>query len=250
MGKLHEILAVESALEGIYKQILDETRKTFGKNHQLFDGALKMLTMFSDEDAHSNGEVSRLNRETTVFEKLDYTKESIIKYYDAVYQKDLANRIAKSDIVVEGQTLAYDVPATFLLAMEKRLKGFRSVLADMPTLPKGTEWELAPEEGEGVWKIKHPREAFKTAKTKKWISIAKSTKDHKEQIQVWDDVRNAGKFTETFTSGKVTSGRKSKYLAKIDKLINAIRVARTKANDVEVPNERIGQVLVDYILSD
>jgi hypothetical protein len=250
MGKLHEILAVEAALEGTYKIVLDETRKTFGKNHQLFDGALKTLTMFSEDDAISNGETGRLNRETTVAEKLDYTQEAVVRYYDAIYQKDLANRLAKSDIIIDGVTIAVDVPATFLLAMEKRLKGLRAVLADMPTLAVGVEWVAAPEEGENVWKVAHPKESFKTAKTKKFMEVAKATKEHKAQIDKWDDVKNVGKYTEEFTSGKVTSGRKSKYLAKIDKMINAVRVARTKANDVTVPNEQIGQKLVDYILKD
>lgn len=249
-GKLHEILAVESGLEGTYQKILAETLKTFTKDHHLFDGGVKTLTMFADEDAYSNGEISRQNREATVAEKLDYIKESTVRYYDAIYQKDLANRLAKADIVIDGEVIAKDVPATFLLAMEKKLKGFRQVLADIPTLAKGVEWIEADEEGENVWKIAHPRETFKTAKTKRYLEVAKATKEHKAQVEVWDDTHNVGKYKEEFTSGRVTSGRKSKYLAKLDQLINAVKIARTKANDVEVPTKHIADQLLKHILSD
>ena len=50
MAKLHELLAVEGDLEGIFKSILDETKHTFSKKPGLFFGFNKKLEMFAEEE--------------------------------------------------------------------------------------------------------------------------------------------------------------------------------------------------------
>lgn len=72
---------------------------------------------------------------TTVHDKLDYMlNQHIVPYLDAVLQKERANQDAKADIVVDGIVLAKDVPATFLLGLEEKLKRVHEVLDKIPTL--------------------------------------------------------------------------------------------------------------------
>ena len=249
MGKLHEHLAVEPSLEGTANKIIQETTKAF-KDGYLFQGFLKRLEMFAEEDKASDEVTDRLERTTTVSEKLAYMREFVEEYYDCVYQKDLTNQMAKADVVIDGATIAEQVPATFLLGMEKRLKQIRGVLEMAPTLPQGVKWEDAPEEGQGVYKTAEPKVTFKTRKTKRSMIVAPATKEHKAQVQVWDDTENCGKYIETHTSGALTPAEKSNLLGRLDKLFKAIKQARERANCETVPESKIAKNFLGYILGD
>jgi hypothetical protein len=45
-----------------------------------------------------------------------------------------------------------------------------------------------------------------------------------------------------------TPARKSEVLARIDKLLNAVKKARQMANTVETQNLQVGKQIMDYIL--
>lgn len=53
MGKLHEILAVESGLAVTAKKLSTESTKTFGKDN-LFTGRTTRLEMFDEGQSHLN----------------------------------------------------------------------------------------------------------------------------------------------------------------------------------------------------
>jgi len=248
MGKLHELLAVESSLEGSAAKIMKETIKAFEKGF-LFRGKIKTLEMFAEDDRVSNGVVERLDLTTTVEERLDFMKGFIADFFDAVFQKDCANQKATADIIIGDFTIATNVPATFLLSMEKKLKTLRPIFELIPTLEQGVKWEDAPDQGGGISVTAEPKVSFKTKKTKKWVEVSKATKEHKAQVQFWDDTENCGKYIETFSSGEVTPARKSLFIKNLDNLINAVKEARQRANCVEVPAVRIGNDLMKYLLN-
>jgi len=247
MGKLHELLAVEPSLEGASNRIIEETKKAF-KEGYLFRGFLKKLEMFAEEDKVNDEVTDRLERSTTVREKLGYMKGFVANYYDCLYQKDRANQVAMADIVVDGVTLAVGVPASYLLSMEKRLKQLRLVFELIPTLTQGVKWELSPEEGEGVYRTAEPKITFKTRKTKRSMIVAPPTDKHKAQVEVWDDTENCGKYIETHTSGAMTPAEKSEVLGRLDKLYKAIKQARERANCAETTTNKIGDELLSYII--
>jgi hypothetical protein len=248
--RLHTVLAVSSDHEKVYRNTLAEAEKTFSKHGQLFEGYVKTLNMYSDDDAHLNGVFERQNRETTVGEKLDFTRDAIERFFDIEYQKDLANQEAVSDVIVDNKVMATDVPATFLLGMEKRLKHVRQLLSSIPTLDKGIEWVESKEDGKGVWKTKHPGKTFKDRKTKRFVEVSKATKEHKAQIEKWDDVERVGEYIVERFSGKITSARKSQYLGNLDRLYVAVKQARERANQVAVSKKTIAKTFMDYILAD
>jgi len=251
MGKMHELLAVEQDLEDVFKKVLKEAKTTFSKHQNLFTGMVRTLEMFDDEENNKVGGIKeKQERETTVNEKLNYIATPIENYIDCLLQKDLTNKQACADIDVNGVILGQDIPATFLLTMEKRLKFIRDVFESIPTLEKGVKWEDSSSEGKGVYETKEPKVTEKTQKFKNSIIVAQATKEHRAQVEVWDDTRVVGKYLDTYTSGKITSGRKSIYLNKIDNLIQAVKQARMRANSTEVVKDKIGSVFMDYILSE
>lgn len=247
MSKLHELLAVEGDLQGIAKKLMAETIKTFGKGEH-FLGAHRRLEMF---DAGAQDKVvadEYKEMVTTVPDKLDYLSTALVRYFDAVLQKERTNQTAVADLVVDGQTLAASVPATFLLGMESRLRELRQVFEAAPTLAPGIAWEKDETLGKGVYRARNDDEKLKTAKTFQHKVLYEATDKHPAQIEKWEEQLPVGKYITSSTCGMFSPADKSAALGRLDNLIQAVKKARMKANMVDVVTDEIGTKLFGYIL--
>jgi len=245
--QLHEILAVEQDLMTKANGRMAETMSVFA-NGSKFEGRASEFTPFNEGEKHL-AESDRHEVTTTVPARLAFTAQSIGKHLDIVFQKDIGNQEARADIVVDGQTIAVDVPATTLLTLENRLRRVHEVFARMPTLDNKIAWEKAEEIGEDIWRTKFPAEKFRTRKVTKPVVLYEATEHHPAQVkEVTEDVP-WGKFSQTDFSGCVTSARANEILTKLDKLIRAVKRARSKANKAVIDTKAsIGKALFDYVL--
>lgn len=243
--KLHEILAVEQDVEKVATNIIDEAKVTFTKKANLFMGQLKTAEMFDNDAPTPAAEVIKL--EETVPSKLKYVGKSVARWLDVVLQKEATNQQAVADLVVDGVTLATAVPATFLLGLENKVKRLRDMYLHIPTLQPGIRWEPAPSEGEDVFTAADPIERFITQKTTKSTVLYEATKEHPAQIDKWNEDVKVGRYIIRATSGMITPARKAEILDRLDKLGQAAKAARMRANSTEVLNANIGRTLVDYI---
>jgi len=244
---LHELLAVESDLDGAHKKILDETRVTFTKKSDHFLGQHRKFEMFVEDGIHYPEESKALD--TTVQEKLDHMKKTEIRYFDAILQKEATNQNATADLIVDGVTITTGLPATFLLGMETRLKHLRTAYESIPTLQPGIEWVLDPAIGKNIYKTAKPLEKIKTETVIEPVVLYEATKEHPAQVKESSKVKNIGKYTTTGWSGMITPAEKSALLGKIDKLIRAFKKARQRANTTEVTKRTIGKEIFDFINS-
>ena len=249
MAELHQVLAVDKDIEAIARKIRTETIVTFTKKTELFSGHLKTLNMFDDARA---GEAEALTETkkvtTTVPDRLKYTTESLVRYFDCLLHKEGTNQLAKADVIVDNQALLKDVPATMLLAMERELKLLREMYETIPTLAPGVDWETDPNYGDHIWKTTTPRKAHRTEKTLQVISLAKATKEHKEQVQVQSVDVPVGQWTQHNWSGLIHPVDKSKLLGRVDNLIQAVKTARSVANKQEVIDvKNFGSTIMKYI---
>lgn len=194
MAKLHEALAVEGNLEGLAKKVLAEAVGTFTKRTDHFTGFHKTLQM--DEEGAMGVPDESKELTTTVGDKLDYLEKHLVKYWDCVLQKEATNQVAKSDIVVDGEVLANDVPATFLLGMETKLKNLREVYSFIPTLQPGVAWEKDESQNDQgrVWKASQPQEKIKTKRVSKSQVLYEATEHHPAQIDKWEEQERVGVF--------------------------------------------------------
>jgi hypothetical protein len=247
MGKLHEVLAVEGELEGAYKKILEETKTTFGKKAEHFIGHLRTYSPFKDEDTEKVPE-ERKEMVTTVNQKLDYLWEHVVRYLDAVAQKEVTNQKAVADLVVGDVTLAKNLPATFLLGLENKLKQWKEVLDQIPTLSPGVEWK--PDEGLGkdIFRMVHPEQVLRTKKAFKCQILVAPTDKHPAQIEKWNEEVPVGTFSKAVWSGMLSPSQKSDLLGRLDTLSRAVKQARQRANSTEVEKVEVGQVLVKYLM--
>lgn len=247
MGKLHELLAVESSLEKTTRKLCDESKRTLDKEN-LFAGQTRRLEMLDvEQSAYNMKDTQELT--STVDENLNYTFAELAKYWDVVYQKDLGNQKALGNIVVNGRELAADIPATTLLGLESKLVKVREVLEKAHTLAPGIKWIPDTQERAGVWVAAEDQIQFKTEKETEFKIAAPATKEHPAQVRELSRTRNTGKFTTTKQSGLLTPLEKAERIQRVDTLINAVKRARNRANDVEVENNKIGAALIGYIMN-
>jgi hypothetical protein len=247
MSKLHELLAVEGDLHGIAKKMMDETIKTFGKPEH-FQGYHKHLEMFNEEEQGKVVADEYKEMVTTVPDKLEYLGKSVANYFDAVLQKEATNQNAKADLVIDGVVIGTDVPATFLLGLENKMKELRNVLEAAPTLPPGNAWEKDETLGNGVYRLVNPVVTMKTAKQIQHKVLYQATDKHPAQIEKWDEQVNVGKYITNVQNGMLSPADKSRILGKCDKLIQAVKKARMQANNTDVVSATIGEKIFDFIV--
>ena len=247
MGKLHEILAVEGSLEGEVKGIINETANTFTKKVNHFLGAIKVCEMFDADDVALPTE--RQEMVTTVGLKLEHTHKSLERYIDVLLQKEATNQTAVADLVIDGVVLANDLPVTFLLGMEHRMKTYRVMYESIPTLQPGRDWEEDTAYGlPGVYKDHNKEEKLRSAKKFKSQVLYEATKEHPAHIEKWEEQVPVGKFVQETWSGMMSPAEKSAILGRFDKLIRALKQARQRANNVDIVSKSVGKELIGYMI--
>jgi len=253
-AKLHEVIAVEADLAGAAKRILEEAEATFRSKSHLFTGKVRTLELFAGDDevsktAAEDAEKSIDVLTTTVPDKLKYVWESVVRYWDAVGQKERTNQAATADLVVGGVTVLSGVPVTFLLSLENKLKALRQVYDAIPTLLPNIPWVDAPDLGPNI-KRSPEVSTLKTAKTIDFRITAPATDRHQAQVVQVEKVSNVGVFKQTTTSGMVTPYQKSIWLGRIDDLIRSVKQARQRANEVELVSITSTSAITSYIHGD
>lgn len=241
-SKLHELLAVEGDLKGTHEQTLAETINTFTKKADLFSGHIRKMEWLDADEQEAVDPDEHKHMSSTIQDKLDYQAKSIVRYFDALLQKEATNQEAKSDVVIDGVTILEAMPATFLLGMESRLAKVREVYAAIPTLAPGVEWREDETKGNNVYSRVHPEENFKTKKETD-VNVLYPHKFPKEgekgeslpaQLVQTSVTKNVAILRKHVWSGLIHPVQKSEMLERIDKLIRAVKKARTVANATEV----------------
>jgi hypothetical protein len=249
MGKLYEQLAVDNDLSGKAKKIMEETINTFSKKHNLFEGFTKRLSYFEDGRQDESRVLDEdVELSDTVKDKLNYMSKSVINHLDSLGAKDKSNQVANADVVVNGEIIFKNLPATLLLSMEKKIVEIRRVFEAIPTIAPGVAWEVAGEIGEDVYKLSKMEETLKTETKVIFKSVAKATDKHPEQIAQVSETNNIGVYKKQKFSGMLRPSEKSEMLQRIDILMGAVKKARQRANSVEIAECNIGRVLFDFIL--
>lgn len=250
MGKLHEILAVEGNLKGQADKLINDAKTTFDGRNAAYTGFSKVFTAKNTEGVDYPPEFKVVGY--TVSDKLNFLSEHLIRLLDCQFQKESANQSAKADIVITQEdgadadlTLARNVPATMLLTLESRLEEFKKLLETCPTLDPNLSW--AWNDNEQCW---HSKETVKnsTKKLPKVIVKYDATKEHPAQTELFHEDIVVGTWTEVTKSGALSVKQKAKLFSRVDLLHRAVKRARMRANETEVPKEKIAKGIFDYLL--
>src|SRR5216683_1574117 len=134
MSHLAQVIAVEKDTKEKAAQHLTHTRNIFG-NRNLFSGLARTYTPKEEDGEQLPPESNRVQHK--VASVLKDAQESLVALFDVVATKDYTNCVAKANIVVDGKVLLSDVPATYILFLEKQVAELLAFVKTIPVLDAG-----------------------------------------------------------------------------------------------------------------
>jgi len=239
--KLFHHLVIENEVRNEVEKMIQEAKKGF-LDRSKYEGQIKNYQ--PKEDDGEPMEAVQVELVTTVQDKLDYINKYIIKLLDFEAVKDCTNVQAKADLVIDGVTIGVGLPATLLLQLEKRLREVRAVYVVVPTLDLSIKWDHTGEKNQ----YKHgPVITYRKEKKIIPIILAPATDKHPAQVKESSKDMVIGEFKLTKFTGAVHPRLKAEWLGRIDKLIEACKVARMVANEAGLVGSDVGLKLFDFV---
>ncbi|MDX2305123.1 MAG: hypothetical protein NW226_20095 [Microscillaceae bacterium] len=244
-NKLHAILAVEATNKAQSEKLLEEQSSNFSKNDSRFDGLTRVLIPLEGEGERMTTDNKIINY--TVIENVAYVTEIVCKYLNTTLSKEETNSsgTAKAELIIEGQNFG-EVSATSLLSLENYLAKVRRFYETIPTLDPTKDWKDDAGKARG-YKKTDPEHKYKTEKRTKHIVVHPPTEHFAAEIRESTIDVQVGKYETIYTSTKISTRDKAELLTRIDRVIEAVKVARAKANEAEAVQTDLATKLFNYI---
>lgn len=241
--KLNQVLAIE---KGVKERVHKESTELYhaAQKPTLFNGFTKDYRPINDQSEVYPPQRQRvqLNAEDALVAAITGQKELV----NITAQKDFANQVASADIVVDGNVLVKDAPATLILWLEKRVEDIRTFVQHLPTLDEAVEW--APDVNTALYRSE-PLTTHRTQKVVEPIVLYPATDKHPAQTQLLNKDVLVGFWDEIKLSGALPVPRKKLILQRIEKLYQAVKSAREAANMTVAPKHEVGSALLDFLIA-
>ncbi|WMX16279.1 MULTISPECIES: hypothetical protein [unclassified Aureispira] len=245
-NKLHELLALEQDRKNKGNQAIGETKKLFEKKAPHFDGMTKRYIPMEENSEQIPDE--RKEIVTTVKTSLEEAIEIISKGIDAHLSKEETNAsgVAQAELIV-GDTKFGSFSATSLLALESHLNKLKDLYTQIPVLETTKKWHLDTQQG--IYKTEEEVK-FRSVKRPKVIVKYEATKEHPAQTELLYLDFQVGKYETIYTSGRIPLAQKNEMVQRVNQLLEATKVARSKANNVDVKNIKLAKKVFNFIHKD
>lgn len=241
--KLHQIIAIEKGVKSRTYAALTEANKQIQKA-ELFTGHSRRYTPKEEggEQLPADKKVIQVKGE----EVLAGIQKALSELFDLTLTKDTGNQQARADVVVDGTTLLKDVPATYLIFLEKQLVDLRTFIGNLPQLDPAEEWTF--DAAKDCW-VTQPSENVKTKKVPRAFVKAEATEKHPAQVETYHEDVPVGTWVMVKTAGAFPAARIRVLTERVDRLLKACKLARETANSVEVSDKKAGDVVLGYLFA-
>lgn len=179
-----------------------------------------------------------------VEDEMTRVRAELTDFWDLVVTQEMSNTAAKADVVVDGVMLAQEIPVTALLFLEKQLADVATLVGNLPTLPVDKSWK--PDAGNRCY-VSEPEVTIRTRKEQRPLVLYPATPEHPAQTQLVTEDTSAGTWTTVFSSGAIPAAEQFAALQRIEKLRDAVKVAREQANGIDAQERKIGAALLSYV---
>jgi hypothetical protein len=241
--KLNQVIAIEKGAKSRAVQELNQSTSTLQKT-ALLSGISRTYRPRDEEGEQFPPEATRV--QVKAEEVIQKTRDTLVKLFDVVATKDWANCKAKADVVVDGKILLEQVPATYLLFLEKQLAEIHAFVKKLPTLDASESWVFDP--SADCWATE-PMQTTKTKKIPRNHVKAEATDKHPAQVEVYYEDVVIGNWRTIKFSGALPAQRINDLVERVEKLQEAVKFAREEANGLEVSEQKIGAKVFDYLFS-
>ena len=243
--KLNQIIALANGKKANCKAAITEIYKNIQKL-DLFGGFDRKYQPLNEEGEKLPPEKKIVQQ--TVAQNLGAAQEQFIELLNIIAAQEFANCSAKADIVVDGKVLAANVPVTYMLFLEKQVDDMKSLISKLPILSSDVIWNKS-----SVDANLYLTETLVTNRTKKVQSplvLAPATDKHPAQVQLISEDIFVGTWNKIDYSGAIPSMQRDEMLKKVEKLREAIKVAREEANSLVInDNHSIGESITAYVFN-
>lgn len=179
-----------------------------------------------------------------VRDELARVEAELADFWNLVGTQEISNTQAKGNIVVNGKTLAAQVPVSTLLFLEKQLTDLATLIGNLPTLPVDRAWQL---DADNRCYVSAPEQTVKTKKLQKPLVLYPATPEHPAQTQLITEDEAVGTWTTIHNSGAIPPAEQYEILRRVEKLREAVKMAREEANGAEALGAELGPALLGYI---
>lgn len=241
--KLNQIIAVRKGVQADTHKLITELHRTVQKA-PLLSGIARTYEKLNDDDPDLPGESTRVQVVAgTVIQQLAL---HLGRLFDVNAALDWTNQQAKADLIVDGEVLVADVPATYLLFLEKQLVDVETFIRKLPTLDPSDSWHF--DASAGAWAT-DPVKTTKTSKVMRNHVLAEATDKHPAQVQSYTEDKVVGYWRTVKFSGAMPLGTVAALLARVTKLAEAVKFARENANLQPVVDPKPGKAIFDYLFA-
>jgi len=242
--KLHVLLALAKGV----KTRTHNAKTALHRNSQvvsIYEGRTRRYSPNDDAGEQLPDEDQRV--QTDASEVLAELRRLLVERWDMEATVVNSNRNAVADLIVDGVTLASDVPSTVLLYLEDELEDLYTFVAKLPTLDPSVTWTR--DENRGTY-VGSPQETLKTKKIRRGVVLYEATDKHPAQVDRVDEDVVVGRWTTVRLSGALPVDEKRAYLMRVVKLRDAVKEARQRANEATVVDLKVADSLLSYVLAD
>jgi hypothetical protein len=241
--KLNQVIAIEKGTKGRALQEITEAHHSLQKP-AILSGIARTYRPKDEEGEQLPPESTRVQvRSEEIIQK---TSEVLTKLFDVVATKDWANCEAKADVVVDGNVLLSQVPATYLLFLEKQLVDIYTFVKKLPVLDASETWSF--DASADCWATE-PVQTTKTKKIPRNHVKAEATEKHPAQVEVYYEDVIVGNWRTVKFSGALPAKRVNELLARVERLQESVKFAREEANDQEVKEQKLGEKVFQYLFA-
>jgi hypothetical protein len=241
MAKLNQIIAIEKGVKSQSLRDLTDSHQLLQKTAML-NGISRTYRPKDEEGEQLPPESTRV--QVKAEEVIAQTVEVLTKLFDVTATKDWANTKARADVVVNGKVLLAQVPATYLLFLEKQLVDLHTFVKKLPILDAAETWTFDP--SSDCWATE-PVQTIKTKKIPRNHVKAEATEHHPAQVEVYYEDVAVGYWRTVKFSGALPAKRVNELLERVEILQQAVKFAREEANALEVEDQKLGETIFKYL---
>ncbi|MCN0176917.1 hypothetical protein HCB17_05770 [Salinispora arenicola] len=241
MPRLNQIIAVEKGIKSKSFADLTEAHHAVQKTTPLA-GISRTYQPKDEEGERLPAESTRVQIKAE--DILRQVSTTLTRLFDVTATKDWTNCVAHADIVVDGQTVASEVPVTYLLFLEKQLVDLHTFVKKLPVLDAAESW--VRDESTDSWRTESVR-TIRTKKVPRNHVKAEATDKHPAQVEVYYEDVAVGYWTTVKFSGALPAKRVNEILDRVVKLQTAVKFAREEANNTDAVDRRIGAAVFGYL---
>lgn len=242
MARLHQIIPLEATAKNKSHEVLGKVHHNLKRTAQLA-GLTRTYQPKDDEGDQLPSESTRVQIKGT--EQLALATNAVTKLLSLSLTKEMANQNAMADIEVGGEIILGDVPVTYLLSLEKQLTDLRTFFRALPALDPAETWTWDATSATYRTPVS---ETVRSKKVPKAFVKYEATTEHPAQVDVFTEDVIDGTWSLTRFSGAFPQAQIDEYVERVEALLEAVKVARSKANETEAPKQDASPLL-EYILS-